>query len=528
MLENFKAIFEKKSIQIILVLAVILAYYFYSFGKIDIVSSEDDVHLFGALSLNLPLEKFGNFGYYLFLFVVSKFAHSPLNTIFLGYFILSALAFVSLFFVLKKHSKSFFIALFISTCFLFSDFQLLLVPKLTYLNFIVICLGLFFLYSKKYAFQNYFILSACVLANAYVARPEFVWFLVPTVLLTLFSHFKHSPKLSQTVSLFGLLVSIIVLYWLGGGLYPTGYLKEIFIQHFFDNYEVWTGKHFDLADEFGQFNAIYGKVESDFQVFTANPGLLLKHGLYNFKNLILGVLKVFKSTFYDVFVGIFSSKTKYFIVVLVLILGLIIDFKSSFKTLKTSLSLPKPLLKYIIWLFLPCLLLVLVVFPREHFVFLLLPFVFLSLGYLLKSIKLRQNRYSKICFSLILGAVFIGIIRKYPIKANHPNNVDFYNYLNKIKLEKPLKMLSNDNFGYLYFDKNFERIGWNTSSETILDKVRSENIDMISIYRLDLEVPATRAFVDSMHTQTGYVQIKNFEAQKRYLWVKPELINKFQ
>ena len=528
MLEYLKAFFTKKSTQIVLVASVLFAYYFYSFGKTDIVSSEDDVHLFSALNLNLPLEKFGNLGYYLFLFMVSKFAKDPLNTIFLGYFILSALAFVSLFFVLKKYSQSFFIAFFISTCFLFSDFQLLLVPKLTYLNFIFICVGLFYLDSKKHAFQNYFILSVCVLANSFVARPEFIWFLALTVLLTLFSHFKHRPKLSQTVSLFGLLLSIIILYWLGGGLYPAGYLKEIFIQHFFDNYEVWTGNHFDLADEFGQFNTIYGKVETDFQVFTANPELLLKHGLYNFKNLILCILKVFKSTFYDVFVGIFSSKTKYYIVVLVLILSLIIDFKNSFKALKTNLSLPKPFLKFIVWLFLPCLLLVLVIFPREHFVFLLLPFVFISLGHLLKSISLRQNLFSKIGIAVLVSTVLVGLFMKYPVKANHPNNVDFYNYLNNVKVEKPLKMLSNDNFGYLYFGQNFERVGWNPSIETILDKVKTENIDLISIYRLDLEVPETRAFVDSLHTQTGYLPIKNFEAQKRYLWVKPELISKFQ
>jgi hypothetical protein len=80
----------------------------------------------------------------------------------------------------------------------------------------------------------------------------------------------------------------------------------------------------------------------------------------------------------------------------------------------------------------------------------------------------------------------------------------------------------------LYFGQNFERVGWNPAVEAIVDKVKAENIDLISIYRLDLEVPETRAFVDSLHIQTGYIQINNFEAQKRYLWVKPELISKFQ
>jgi hypothetical protein len=528
MLENFKTIFEKKGIQIVLILAVIIAYYFYSFGKFDIVSSEDDVHLFSALNLSLPLQKFGNFGYYIFLWVVSKVSHNPLSNIFLSYFLLSTLSFISLFLVLKKHLQSFLIAFFISACFLFSDYQILLIPKLTYLNFIFICLGLFYLDSKRFTFQNYLIISVCILVNAYVARPEFVWFLAPTVLLMLFAHFKHIAKVSQTLSIIGFFFAIIFLYWLDGGIYPSGYLKEIFIQHFFDNYEVWTGNHFDLADEFGQFANIYGRVESDYQVFTANPGLLIKHSLYNSKNLILGVLKVFKSVFYDIFVGVFSSKTKYFTVALILIFGLIVDFRNSYDSLKVSFSFPKPLFKFIIWLLLPCLLVVLVVFPREHFVLLLLPFVLLVLGQLLKSSKLRQNLFSRVSFLLILLTVFVGIIMKFPIKTNHPNNVDFYNFLNKIKVEKRLKILSNDNFGFQYFDQNFERIGWHPSSEMILDKVKSENIDVISIYRLDLEAPATRAFVDNLHTQTGYVQIKNFEAQKRYLWVKPEFVSKFQ
>ena len=528
MLKKLNGFLGNKNVQIILLFVIVLAYYFYSFGKVDIGSSEDDVHLFSALNLSLPLQKFGNFGYYVFLRVVSKVTSNSLIAIFLSYFLLSVLAFISLFLLLRKYLDSFFIAFFISTCFLFSDYQLLLVPKLTYLNFTFICLGLYLLDFGKSTFRNYFILALCILSNAYVARPEFVWFLVPVVLLMLFSHFKHSPKVSRTLSIVGFLFAMISLYWLAGGIYPSGYLKEIFIQHFFDNYEVWTGKHFDLADEFGQINSIYGKVESDFQVFTANPGLLLKHSLHNFKNLILGILKVFKSTFYDVFVVIFSNKTKYFFLVLILILCLIVDFKNSFSEIKKVFYSPKSLFKFTIWLLLPCLLLVLVVFPREHFILLLLPFVFLVFGYLLKSIKLRHYTFSRISFSVVLLTIFAGIILKFPIRSNHPNNVDFYNFLNKIKVEEPLKILSNDNFGFQYFDQNFERIGWNPSSETIVEKVKSENIDVISIYRLDLEVPATRDFVNMLHTQTGYVQLRNFESQKRYLWVKPELVSKFQ
>lgn len=528
MLKKLNGFLVSRNVQITLLFVIILAYYFFSFGKVEIVSSEDDVHLFSAINLSLPVEKFGNFAYYIFLCVVSKVTSNALITMFLSYFLLAVTAYVSLFLLLRKYLGSFFIAFFLSTCFLFSDYQILLVPKLTYLNFIFICLGLYFLDFRKHAFQNYFILAVCILANAYVARPEFVWFLVPVVLLMLFSHFKHIPKVSQTLSLAGFFFIIVFLYWLAGGIYPSGYLKEVFIQHFFDNYEVWTGKHFDLADEFSQFTSIYGKVESDYQVFTTNPGLLLKHSLYNFKNLILGVLKLFKSVFYDIFVGVFSNKTKYFSVALILILFLIIDFKNSFSEVKQIYSSPKPLFKFIIWLLLPCLLLVLVVFQREHFVLLLLPFLFLGLGHLLKSIKLRQNLFSKISFSVILSSIVVGIFMKFPIKTNHPNNVDFYNFLNKIKVEKRLIILSNDNFGFQYFDQNFKRIGWNPSNEIILDKVKTENIDVISIYRLDLEVPATRDFVNKLHTQTGYVQIKNFEAQKRYLWVKPELVSKFQ
>jgi hypothetical protein len=117
---------------------------------------------------------------------------------------------------------------------------------------------------------------------------------------------------------------------------------------------------------------------------------------------------------------------------------------------------------------------------------------------------------------------------KWPLKTNHPNNVDFYKFLNDREFSKPLKMLSNDNFGYLYFSQNFDRIGWDPYSESILAKMKFDSIDVVSIYRLDLEVPATRAFVDSLHRQSGYVLIRKFEEQKRYIWVKPELADKFQ
>jgi hypothetical protein len=112
MLKKLYDFLESRNVQTILLFVVILAYYFYSFGKVDIVSSEDDVHLYSAVNLSLPLQKFGNFGYYIFLWVVSKVTANSLIAMFLSYFMLSILVYVSLFLLLRKYLGSFYIAFF--------------------------------------------------------------------------------------------------------------------------------------------------------------------------------------------------------------------------------------------------------------------------------------------------------------------------------------------------------------------------------------------------------------------------------
>jgi hypothetical protein len=523
-----KIFVERKAVQAILLAATIAFYFILTFQKIDILPSEDDVHLFTGLSLNLPLQKFGNLAYYLSFYAISKFVDNPLTIVFLNYFLLSTFAFISLFLALNKHLQSFLVAFLLSLCFLFSEYQILLVPKLTYLNFILLSLAIYLIDIKRSDFRNYLIVTVCILLNVYVSRPEFIWFLIPCLALMFISYFRNSPKPKQTGLLIGLFVLILFLYWLGGGFYPSGYFKEIFIQHFFDNYEVWTGKHYDLADEFKQFEVIYGEVASDLQVFTANPSFLLKHAVFNLKNSIIAVIGVLKSSFYDIFVGFFGAKTKYFVVILVLISAVLVDLKATVFRFRESIKPALRLLKFHIWLVLPALLVVLIIYPRAHFIFMLLPFIFLLLGIFVKSMEMRKMPAGNFFAPVLMLLLMVGIGLKWPLGTSRPNNVDFYNYLNNRELSKSLKMLSNDNFGFLYFSKNFVRIGWNPFSEQILDKIKTEKIDVVSIYRLDLEVPATRAFVDSLHTKSGFVQIRQFESQKRYLWVRPELMSKFQ
>jgi hypothetical protein len=520
--------FERKIVQTGLIIASVVFYFALTFQKIDIVPTEDDVHLFTSLNVSLPLQKFGNLGYYLSFFVISRFVENPLVVIFLNYFFLSSTAFVVLFLALRRHLKSFQIAFILSVCFLFSDYQIFLVPKVTYLNFILLCLAIYWIDMSRSNFRNYLMVSCCILLNAYVARPEFIWFLIPVLAISFFSYFKSFPKFRQTAALLSFLVLLLVLSWLGGGFYPSGYLKETFIQHFFDNYEVWTGKHYDLADEFKQFEIIYGNFTSDYQVFTANMSLLGKHMVFNLKNTVFSVIGALKSNFYDALVGFFGSKTKYFVALLLILTVMLVDFKTTIFQFLESLKSSSKYLKFLIWLLLPVVSVVLVVYPRGHFVLLLLPFVFLILGVFLKGFRLRKIVFTNFFAPFLMIMLCLGIIMKWPLKTNHPNNVDFYKFLNDREFSKPLKMLSNDNFGYLYFSQNFDRIGWDPYSESILAKMKFDSIDVVSIYRLDLEVPATRAFVDSLHRQSGYVLIRKFEEQKRYIWVKPELADKFQ
>jgi hypothetical protein len=498
-----------------IILLSILVYYFYSFGRYDLPTTDEDVFLNDGINLTLPLANMGNLLYLSWIKILSFFISDPLNLIFANFFLLSTSVFVLLIFFLNKYLKRFYTSFFISLLFLFSGIQISIFPKITFLNLIIILSTLILIDPKRKKSINLALLALGFLLNIYVSRPEYLW-IFPFVFLTLIFFAKKENKLSIVFYLTGLL---ILLYFVGGGIYPNGMLKANFIMHFFDNYEAWTGKHLDLNDEFIQFEKLFGKVNYEIQLITSNPVMFLKHVLSNITGLAKEILIFLKSIFYDVFVSIFKSKTKYFVAAFVFYLLLAIDFKASFK----KIMLPS-FDAYLMVLFLPALLLILVVYPRQHFVLFLMPLVLLATVFFTEFFVWRKQL--KFTRYLVSGTLLLGLAMGFPFKSQHPNNVDFYKKMKELGQKNRLVLLSHDDFGFNFYKTNFNRFNWIPEKDNIDTLAKKHDADIICLFRLDMENPSSREFLKQNHE--GYVRVSQFDTLQRYIWVKPGLETAFK
>lgn len=530
MSQKIKILVQKRSFQIIIVVLSIIFYFLYSFGKFDLFPSDEDVYFQTGLLFKLPYSEFGNLLYPMGIYILSFFISDSINLAYSYFFILSIAMFLALLWYLKKYSGSFWASFFIAACFLFSDFQVNLQPRITILNLIFGLLFLGLIVDKKPLYANWGITSVGLLLCNYVSRPEFYWFFLIATIVFVFQTIR-SKEITGNKKIFVLsafAVFIALFYIIGGGINEPGKLKVAFIQHFFDNYQVWTGKNFDYDEEFLVFDKIYGKVNSDIELITANPSFFFKHVLFNFKNYFLVTLKIFKSCFYDVFVIFFHNKTKYAFTIFCFLLIICIDIKQTLLTFWKIIKVYLPKFPYLVLFMLPTFVAVLLVFPRFHYTILHVPFYFLLLAFLFVSLKFRTPKLKNIALYLFTISYFIGVLAHYPSRIKLPSHVGFYKYMADVAKGRKLNLLSNDYFGFNYYKTNYTMFSWEVGKTDLVKLVNSQKYDLIAFYQMDLEVADNRQFVTEGYKSTNYIRIEKFEGIKRYIFVKPELEARFK
>lgn len=500
-------------------------YYIFTYKKFDIGPSDEDVYLTSGLHLKLPFDTFGNLLHSIGYFVTSKFSSSVVNTVYNYNFTVSILVFFTLISFLTKFSKNYIVAVLIASCFLFSNFQITLQPWITMLN---LMLGLFFMSLidlNKPKYVNWGLMAICFLLCNYVSRPEFfILFVLSFSIFIIQLFINQTITISRKVLVFSFSVFLVaLLYYVGGGIYDGGKLKLAFIQHFFDNYEVWTGKHFDYQEEFLVFDQIYGSVNSNLDLITVNPKYFFKHVFTNLYYYVIYSIFMLKSMFYNMFLPYFGKSTKYIISSLLLILLFLIDFPKSKQKLTQLISSYSKHAIFLGLFLIPATIAITVVHPRDHYVILHLPFFFLCISFLLASIILKSAKYSRLIFTTYLLIATLGILSISCKKNNYPMHKDFYEYMNNVSSKKKLKIISNDMFGFNYYAKNNSREGWSITNEKLSDKINSGDFDVIMLYHLDLEEKSNRDFLMYEESIHKYVRINKFESIGRYIWVKPEL-----
>ncbi len=508
----------------ILLLLTLVLYFFYSYKNYDLGPSDDDVYLKMALFLKLPYLQFDNLLYPLLMKTFSFFSKNNINLIYNFYFFTSSIVFLAFFFYLRYNKLSLQLSYFLSGAFLFSSFQISLSPRITLLNLIIGFVFLSIITTKTERHIKWGLMTVCLLLCNYVSVPEFLIFFILAFLIfvykTVFN--KNLSILDKTKPIAIVLGILAILFYVGGGIENESVFVREYKYHFLDNWELWTGEHYDFQDELFVFDRVYGKANSLYEFVTVNPKLFVKHIVYNVGKYILTVIKIFKSCFYQPFVSFFGFYTRYIFAVILIFMAFSIDLKASFNSFKNQLNIHKVNIAFLEIFSLPGLVIAILVYPRNHFTILDLPIYFLVVGIIINSIVLKYSKILNFAVWIVLVGFAGGIFLQKP-KLDSMGHVASYKSIQAASLKKPLAVLSNDFFGYNYYSGSTTLHNYDANRDDLVKLLASKKYDILTMYPLDFEIPKNREFVAKSYLQTDYVRIRTFEKVNRYIFVKKEL-----
>lgn len=506
----------------------VFCYFLYSYENYDRLPNSDDVYLKTALSFKLPNSHFENLLYSGLMYIFSFFISNNIDLIYNYYFFISSIVFITFFYYLKSSKINIIITSMLSVAFLFSSFQINLSPRITLLNLIIGFIFLSFISIKQERYIKWGLMTVCLLLCNYVSVPEFFIFFVISFLIFLYKTILNEKlDFFEKIRPIGIVVGILViLFYLGGGIQNHSVFVNEYKYHFLDNWELWTGEHYDFQDELKVFDRVYGKANSLFEFIYVNPKLFLKHIIYNFGKYFITVLGIFKSCFYQPFVSFFGSFTKYVFAVFVLFVGLTIDIRKTYKSLLNQLKIHKVNIEFLEIFSLPGFVIAILVYPRNHFTILDLPIYFLVVGLLINSIVLKTKKIWNWAAGLLVVGFLGGIYLQKP-KFDLNGHIASYKYIESAATKRELNVLSNDIFGYSYYSSNTKLHTYDANKGDLVKLLASQKYDLLSMFPLDFEIPANREFLAKNYLKTDYVRIRKFEKVQRYIFVRKDLFYLF-
>ncbi len=521
----------------ILLLFSCIFYFFYSFKNYDIVPSDDYVYINNGIALSLPLtNNYLGFFYPLFfkfMLMFNSFQHI-LTNVYIIYYCLSIACFLLLYLFLKENKIHPIICILLAASFLFSDYQILLFPKISFFCFFLLLFTLWLIQNKKNFIKMFAITILCWIL-AYT-RPEF-FFAYILSFLTLFFLFFRNKKYKENRNILFVIFPIFLfffgVYMLGGQPISNRGL-DAFIQHFVLNYMDWypeTDYEIGYRNEFKLFSKVYGNVNSMVELLPTNPSLFFKHIIYN-------TVHYFKLTFTLLFkilagvsINIFGGYTKYILIGFGIFIPFI-NFKESWLKLKESFTefLFKNGLIILLTLF-PTIISVILIYPREHYLLFHLVIYLSLIAIVLNSIVLKQKVIGTALGFLFILFFFISFSQKNIKTLKTTQYKEMYEFMLKTTEKRPLTVLSNEFFSMIFFKENLInnpkskihfRLKMNNGLDTFL-KTHTIDYVYISVQEINSTSVEMSNFINRDYTNYGFQKMTPFRGVPYLIFVRKGL-----
>ncbi|MBK9794321.1 MAG: hypothetical protein IPP60_14810 [Sphingobacteriales bacterium] len=398
---------------------------------------------------------------------------------YLNFMITSVLVGVLLYFFLLRISVKPTFALFISFCVLVSDLNISVWPRISHFCIVLCLIALIIISFLKNNIYKCLVFTIMCLINAY-ARPEFYLSFVIMVIVTFICiYYNKSVLTRKDIYIFsGIVILIGILHFIFR--FPSndffGYNRGVaaFYQHYAWNYKMRTNGTFDAwlywedlaKKQFGDCNSMWCVIKTQ-------PGIFISNTLFNVRTYLLQLLKVCSYVFP---VGIFHGKKMQLLLTLLTIvtfITLLLRKKSRVYFLQKIYSYKFYLL--ILFCFItPTLLSCMVVFPRDHYLYLQMLFVLLILisafGFIFEYLSLKPVFF--IAFGILLFLATPNVqsysFMKFSTDTHAMCNKKLIQHLEKKYANTPHTLFTNMPFVRGLLPTTFKEIN------TIFDKKKSK------------------------------------------------------
>ncbi|MEZ5022958.1 MAG: hypothetical protein R2728_06790 [Chitinophagales bacterium] len=401
-----KALLENKTLQILLgIIGIIITGVLMTHGlknAMDIYFLDETSYLvrgtkmFGAIP-----KRWGPLycAWYRILFVVEN---NLVDLFYLNYKLMAVIPSALLFAALTKYSKSVVWPLFMALCFLISSFNLTVDPKISFFC-ISLIFGVLYLssYIKDNGYKTLLFLSTALLLS--FARPEFYMSFMLTfgagILLLVLKKISLEKKYVLPVIAF-LLVAIVLHLGLGNPLLMKidGHNRSIiaFGEHFAYNYSKWTNTDLYTWLAWEEiYKSNFGNADGIVAAMQANAGMFWKHIFTNTKGFFTELFSLITSLIIPFKLGVKAKVIIGILISLTALASIISNFK---KVLQLELM-------FLFLISIPTLISCILVYPRNHYLVLLIPLIAMLLITSTDFIK-EQKSTVTIASSFLLIAMF--------------------------------------------------------------------------------------------------------------------------
>ncbi|MEZ0487397.1 hypothetical protein [Fibrella aquatica] len=436
--------------------------------RIDVVATDDDVYFHNGLIATWqqlpPIQMAPLFSaWYLF---IHQFTGDVINTYYVSCLLLSIIPGLLFYSLLRSLTVSVLISAALAICFLFSQLNLPLQPKVSVFTMLFLMVGLIIANYQKGPVTKLTTAAGSALLAAY-GRPEFFLSFLLLCLIALGYYVWQRRRTAQKVpyALLGIMsMAALLVIFLGSPL-AGGRSIIAFGQHFALNYSVW---HPEIPASPWMHSSLFIKhgfgreVTSMTDAFFLNPGLFMQHIGANVVNLI----KITATNLFDILINPWLSMfvfpgRRYVLIALALLLVGLVSWPQTWRSVRLRVAQHG-------WYWL-CVAVMLVssyiscvlIYPREHYILFQMILYLSVAGILLHSVVFRPlPALPELVRYGAFGGVLLFFLLPHWRVANQPKptpTADLLHFLQKIPVNGGISMTGNDPLMYnLYLGDNWQ------------------------------------------------------------------------